>query len=268
MSHEHEGGHGRTSWLGLGIAAALTVLAVAGPLLLQADPLAQELDAAFAPPGAGWWLGADHLGRSVLARLVAGAPLSLGVAVAATVVTAAVGCVAGLVAAGWPRFGRVVLAVADLLFAVPALLLVLLAAGLFGGGVPVVLGALALARWPGFARATHPLAVAALAAPDAEASRLLGFGGWYRVRLHGWPAVRPVVASLAALGLGANVLSVSALGFIGVGLAPPAPEWGAMVADALPYLHEAPAALLAPACGLVLATLAATLVGEAWADRP
>ncbi len=266
MSHEH-GDHAPLPYVGLAIAALLALLATLGPALLRTDPLAQDLEAAFTPPGAQWWLGADHLGRSVLARLVAGAPLSLGVAAAASIATAAIGTAAGLAAAGWPRIGRVILAFADLAFAVPALLIVLLAAGLFGGGIPTILAALAIARWPAFARACHPLARAALAQPDAEASRLLGFGPAYRLRRHAWPAIRPVIASMTALGVGANILAVSALGFIGIGLAPPRPEWGAMVADSLPYLHETPAALLAPAAALVLATLAATLIGEAWSQR-
>ncbi len=262
MSHEPAA---RTAWPGLVLLLALGALGLLGPLLLRVDPLDQDLGAAFAPPGPAHWLGTDHLGRSVLARLVAAAPLSLGVALAASVLTAGLGTAAGLLAAGVPWAGRVLLGVADLVFAIPPLLVVMLAAGLCGGGVATVLLALAASRWPAFTRAAEPLARAALHTPAAEASRLLGFGVAYRLRHHAWPAVRPVVVSLAALGVGGNVLAVSALGFIGVGLAPPRPEWGAMVADALPFLAESPAALLAPAACLTLATLAATLLGEGWA---
>jgi peptide/nickel transport system permease protein len=265
MSHEPGHGHRRMPWGGVILAGLLLGVALIGPVL-NLDPLAQDLGAAFAPPGAEWLLGADHLGRSVLARLVAGAPLSLGVAVAASVATAAIGTLAGLFAAAQGGFAeRCVMAMADLTYSVPSLLVVLLAAGLFGNGIEIVLPALVLARWPGFARACHPLARTALGAPDAEASVLLGFGTWYRMRRHAWPAVRPTMVSLGCLGVGANVLAVSSLGFIGIGLAPPRPEWGAMVADALPYLREAPGSLLAPAGALFLATLSAILIGEAWA---
>jgi len=268
MSHVPGHAHVRMPWTGIGLACALFGVALAGPALLAMDPLAQDLGAAFAPPGREWLLGTDYLGRSVLARLVAAAPLSLGVAVAASVATAAIGTIAGMFAA--TRGGiseRLVMGLADLTYAFPALLLVLLAAGLFGSGIGTVLVALVLARWPAFARACLPLARAALAAPDAEASLLLGFSIVYRMLRHAWPAVRPTVASLVALGVGANVLAVSSLGFIGIGLAPPRPEWGAMVADALPYMRDTPCALLAPAAALFLATLAATLIGEAWAER-
>ncbi len=268
MSHHPGGGHRRrVSWFAIALASALFGVAILGTPLLAIDPLAQDLSASFAPPGDGWLLGTDYLGRSVLARLVAAAPLSLGVAAIASVATAGIGTAAGLLAAtlGGP-LGRVVMAVSDAVYAVPALLFVLLLGGLFGGGVGIVTGGLILARWPVFARTCYPLARAALGAPDAQASELLGFGVFYRVRRHAWPAVRPIVVSLATLGVGANVLAVSSLGFIGVGLAPPRPEWGAMVADALPYLRDSPVALLAPAFMLFLATLASTLIGEALAD--
>ncbi len=266
MSHAPGHGHARFPVVGATLAVLLVVGAIAGPACLAVDPLAQDLGQAFAPPGSEWLLGTDALGRSVLARVVAAAPLSLGVAAAASVATAALGTGAGLLAAtagGW--VGRLVMAVADVTYAIPSLLLVLLVSGLLGGGIAVVLSGLVLARWPLFARLCHPLARTALGAPDAEASRLLGFGACYRLRRHGWPAVRAVVASLAALDVGNNVLAVSSLGFIGIGLAPPRPEWGAMVADALPYLQDSPAALLAPAGAIFLTTLACVLLGERWA---
>ena len=254
-------------WLGVTLAVVLIVVTLFGPLLLAIDPLTQDLSAAFAPPGQEWLLGTDYLGRSVLARLVAAAPLSLGVAILASVATAGVGTAAGLLAAtvgGAP--GRIVMAISDATYAIPALLFVLLVGGLFGSGIFIVTGGLILARWPLFARTCYPLARVALGAPDAQASQLLGFGVIYRTRRHAWPAVCPIVVSLATLSVGANVLAVSSLGFIGIGLAPPRPEWGAMVADALPYLRDSPAALLAPAGALFLATLASNLIGEALAE--
>lgn len=265
MSHAPGARYVGRFWPAATLATCVAGVAALG--WLAVDPLAQDLGAALVPPGREWLLGTDDLGRSVLARLLAAAPLSLGVAACASVATAALGTGAGLLAAVLgAAAGRAIMAMADAAYAIPALLVVLLAAGLFGGGVGAVAAGLVLARWPAFARTSFPLARAALAAPDAEASRLLGFGTVFLLRRHAWPAVRPVVASLAALGVGANVLAVSSLGFLGIGLAPPRPEWGAMVADALPYLQDAPAVLLAPVAAITLTTLAATLLGEAWAE--
>ena len=254
--------------MGLCLASGLLAAAVIGPVLLTVNPLRPDLSAPLLPPGARFMLGSDDLGRSVLARVVVGARLSLGLAAAAAGATAALGCMLGLFAAqarGLLR--RSLLALTDLVFACPGLLFVVLLAGLFNGGPWMVLVGLVLTRWPAFARLCFPLGCTALAAPDAETSRLLGFGPAYLVLRHAWPAVCRPVASLAALQVGTTVLTVSSLGFLGVGLHPPQPEWGAMVTEALPYLRDAPHVMLAPACAIFLATLAATLIGEGLASR-
>ena len=87
----------------------------------------------------------------------------------------------------------------------------------------------------------------------------------FRLRRHLWPAIRPSIVSVAALQFGNTLLSVASLGFLGVGLLPPQPEWGAMIAEGLPYLGDRPVMLVAPAAGLCLATWSATLIGEAYA---
>lgn len=267
MSHRL-GHQRRTLPLALSLIVVLLGAALLGPALITADPLRPELSVILAPPSMDRLLGADELGRSVLARLMAGARLSLGLSVTAALATAALGSLVGLFAAHGRGLGRrSLLGLMDLVFACPGLLFVMLLAGLFDGGPWTVLAGLVLTRWPAFARLCFPLGCRALAAPDAEASRLLGFGSAYMIRRHAWPAVRRPVASLAALQLGTTILTVSSLGFLGIGLRPPEPEWGAMVADALPYLRDAPHVLLAPACAIFLATWAATLVGDGLAQR-
>ena len=268
MSHERGAAHAGTPWFGFGLMASVLVLAIAGPALLHTDPLRQDLMATSLPPSPAWWFGTDELGRSVLARTVAGARLSLGAALAAMLVTAALGTALGLLAAELGGLGeRAVLAVTDTVYACPGLLLILLVTELFNGGVWMVVAGLAATRWPAFARMCHPLARAALHQPDAEASRLLGFGRAYRLRRHAWPAVRAPVVSVAALQFAGMLLSIAALGFLGVGLLPPQPEWGAMIAEALPYMADQPVMLGAPALFIFLATWSATLVGEAYAAR-
>jgi peptide/nickel transport system permease protein len=267
VSHEPGGSHERTPWLGLGLAATVLMVALAGPVLLAADPLHQNLMATSLGPSSDWLLGTDELGRSVLTRTVAAARLSLGAALATTLATAAIGTAIGLLSAELSGFGeRVLLAVTDTIYACPGLLLVLVVTELFDGGIWMVVMGLVVTRWPAFARLCHPLARSALRRPDAEASRLLGFGRFYRIWRHAWPPVRPMVVSVAALQFAGALLSIAALGFLGVGLLPPQPEWGAMIAEALPYMADQPLMLAAPACGIFLATWSATMIGEAYAE--
>jgi peptide/nickel transport system permease protein len=268
MSHERGEAHASTPWLGIVMTVVLLAVALAGPALLMTDPLSPDLAAVSRSPSATWLFGTDELGRSVLARTVAGARLSLGAALAATIATTVLGTGLGLLSAELGGLGeRSLLAICDTVYACPALLLVMLVTELFDGGIWLVVVGLVLTRWPAFARLCHPVARAALQRPDAEASRLLGFGRSYRLRRHAWPAVRSTVVSIAALQFAGALLSIAALGFLGIGLLPPQPEWGAMIAEALPYMGDQPAMLAAPALGIFLATWSATLVGEAYAAQ-
>lgn len=267
MSHEPGGTHMRTPWLGFGLAGTVLTLALAGPVLLTTDPLHQNLMAASLGPSPHWLLGTDELGRSVLTRTIVAARLSFGAAIATTLATTALGTGLGLLAAELSGLGeRALLAVTDTIYACPGLLLVLLVSELFNGGIWMVVTGLVMTRWPAFARLCHPLARSALRRPDAEASRLLGFGRFYRIWRHAWPSVRPMVVSVAALQFAGALLSIAALGFLGVGLLPPQPEWGAMIAEALPYMADQPFMLAAPASGILLTTWAAMLIGEAYAE--
>jgi peptide/nickel transport system permease protein len=268
MSHEPGAGHARTPWLGLAVMTLMLTAAIVGPELVAAGPLKQDLMATSLPPSSTWLCGTDELGRSVLARTVAGARTSLSAALAVTLATAALGTILGLLAAELGGLGeRLLLGFTDTIYACPGLLLVLFVTELFNGGIWLVMVGLAATRWPAFARMCHPLARVALNRPDAEASRLLGFGRFYRLRRHAWPTVRATVMSVAALQFAGILLSITTLGFLGVGLLPPQPEWGAMIGEALPYMGDQPMMLAAPAIGIFLATWSATLVSEAYASR-
>lgn len=249
----------------LGAVAAVTVV---GPLLLGGDPFDQDLMRALAPPSAAHPLGTDHLGRDVLARLVHGAPRSLGIAVLCVGVASTLGVAVGLVAAISGRVADAVLMrTADLMLAFPGLLLALLLAGFLGGGIVPMLIGIKLTLWPQFARMARAVAAGVLVEPHVEAARLAGFPRRRILLRHVLPPVLRPVVPLAMLGLGAAVMSISSLGFLGLGLQPPTPEWGAMINELLPYLAEAPVQVAAPCLAIFVSVLAATLVGQQFAGR-
>ena len=133
-----------------------------------------------------------------------------------------------------------------------------------GGVVPMLIG-IKLTLWPQFARMTRAIAVGALAEPHVEAARLAGFPPAAILRRHVLPQVLRQVTTLATLGVGSAIMSISALGFLGLGLQPPTAEWGAMISETLPYLAEAPVQMAAPCLAIFLSVLGCTLAGEAWA---
>ncbi|MGX9393915.1 ABC transporter permease (plasmid) [Nitrobacteraceae bacterium UC4446_H13] len=250
-------------WFGLVPTLSMLMLAAFGPSLLTVDPNKQTLLDAYASPFSNYLLGADHLGRSIAARLVDGARASLGLAFAGVVASAVTGAMLGLLAAyyrRWPR--RIVMRLADIIIACPTLLFVILVSGLLGGGLWPLFLAIWVSQWPGFARLADAAARRELIADHVEAARLLGFSTWYIVRRHVLPGIGPYIYSLAALSLGANVLTISSVGFLGIGLRPPAAEWGAMIAESLSFARTAPHLVLVPAAAILICTWSATLIGE------
>lgn len=251
----------RSAWLGLGLLLSVVAFAVVGPLLTTADPARQVLSRALEPPSAEFWLGTDHLGRSVLSRLAYAARLSLGLAALSVLAAATFGMGAGLVASwrgGWAD--RLLGGLADAVLALPGLLLVLLLAAVAPGQPWALFLGLSLAAWVEWFRLTRAAARSLIASPAVEAAGVLGFGWTHTLRRHVLPELLPMLGTLAALGLGNAVLAVGALGFVGVGLRPPTPEWGSMMTEMLPYHAEAPVGLLAPAMCLFVLVLGAQLI--------
>lgn len=258
-----------------GTAAAVVVLvavvAAAWPALLGGgDPLAvHPMDALVAPSGAHPF-GTDESGRDVLARVVAGTRASLVVGVAATLIGGGVGVLLGVVAwlgAGAGRLGRLLDAVigrvTEVAFALPLLLVALVVIAVTGPGpVPAVL-AVGFATAPGYARIVRALVRAARSSQVVETAVLLGRSPVRIVVRHVLPtALWPVVA-VATLGVGQAIVWASALSYLGVGTPPPAPEWGAMLADGRTYLQTAPWMSTFPGLAIVVLATAVTVLGRA-----
>jgi peptide/nickel transport system permease protein len=247
--------------LGLALVAAMLLLAVLGPMLVTVGPDAQDLSDILSPPSATYWLGTDHLGRSVLSRLVHAARLSLLLGSLSVLAAATAGIGLGLLAA-W-RGGAadtLLTALADAVLALPGLLLVVLLAAFAEGELwPLFLG-LSLAMWVEWFRMTRATAAACIGSKPVEAARLLGFGPAHILRRHVLPPLAPLFGTLAAFGLAQAVLAIGALGFIGVGLRPPTAEWGLMMTESLPHYADLPLAMIAPAVCLTLLVLGLQLL--------
>ena len=161
---------------------------------------------------------------------------SLGLALSCVTVATGVGLTLGLVAAYAGRWiDMAIMRLSDLMLAFPGILLALLIAGFMGGGILPMLIGIKLTLWPQFARMARAIALGELAQPHVEAARLAGFPARTILVRHVLPAVLRQTMTLATLGLGAAIMSISALGFLGLGLQPPTPEWGAMISEMLPY---------------------------------
>jgi ABC-type dipeptide/oligopeptide/nickel transport system permease subunit len=249
--------------------AALAGLALTGPFLAPQDPNAQDLMRVMEAPSITHLLGTDHVGRDILSRVLAGAPHSLGLAVLCVALASSVGVALGLIAANGGAFVRaLIMRLADLMLAFPGLLLALLFAGFLGGGIWPLLIGLNLALWPQYARMAEAVATSVLREGHVEAARLAGFPERTILKRHVLPPVLRAVMPLATLGVGQAIMSISALGFLGLGLKPPTPEWGAMINELLPFLAEGFVQIAAPCVMIFISVLTLTLAGRALAADP
>lgn len=252
---------------GLAILSVLALMAVLVPGCSGTDPAVQDLRNSLAAPSLAHPLGTDLLGRDGLARLGHAARLSLGTGLLATLSAAVPGALLGVLAAwrgGWVE--RLLVMAADATLAVPGLLLVLLVAALAPGQLWALYLGLSLALWVEYFRVCRAQVRPVLASPAVEAARLLGLPRLLILRRHLWPAVGPMLARLLPLSVAQAVLSLSALGFIGVGLQPPQAELGLMLTEYLPHYDEAPWLIAAPVSVLMMLVLGLMLAADGAAD--
>lgn len=252
---------------GAGMLLILVLALLLLPAFFDVSPDKQSLLDAFAPPGADFLLGADQFGRSVLVRLVEGGRLTLGLSLTVVVLCTSTGVALSALAVWMGGVSEnVMTTIADGVYAMPGLLIVLVVSGLLGGSVSVMIITLWLASWPEYYRLTRSVVRRATAGDHVLASRMLGVNPNRIIVRQVLPQVAPYVIGLAVLSLGRVVLAVASLGFLGVGVAAPQAEWGAMIVQMLPYVERAQFQLLAPVLAIVWTVTACLLVGQRLTD--
>lgn len=260
---------GLTGLIAAAIAVLLLLLAMVAPLLAPYGPLDGSLLQAHQPPSGEHLLGTDQAGRDLLSRLLYGARSSLGGAVLVVVLTAIMGTTLALVAAwngGWvdAAIGRVL----DLLFAFPSLLLAIIVIAVFGGGMVQAAIALSVAFTPYTARVLRSVAMRERLLGYVESARLQGQSGVVVVVRHLLPNVLPQIATGAAINFGYGMIDLAAISFLGLGVQPPAADWGLMVANGQDSLVQGfPQQSIYAGIAIVLAVVSFGIVGERLGGR-
>jgi peptide/nickel transport system permease protein len=265
----------RRAVFGLGVLAAAVAVALFAPVV-AGDPIAQHdiVATRFLPPfssdihGTFHALGTDRFGRDVWARLAYGARVSLGVGTLAVLVSVLLGVAVGAAAGfwrGWPA--TVLLGLTDFALALPRVVLLLLLASLWQPSAGLVILVLGLTGWMTIARLVHGEVRALAVRPFVEGAVGLGASDLRVLVRHILPnAMTPVIVA-AALGLGNAIMLEAGLSFLGLGVQPPAPSWGNLIASGRDTLVNAPWVAAAPGVALVLVVVGATLLGDAVRDR-
>jgi peptide/nickel transport system permease protein len=256
----------RVARLFLALAAAALVAFAAGVFAPEAGTRI-ELAEGLAPPGVEHPLGQDKLGRDVLARTLAGARVSLAVAVASVLLAVTFGTAVGALAgfAGGAA-DLLLMRLVDVLLAFPGLLLAIALAGALGPGTANVIVALSVFGWTGYARLVRGEVRRLRAREHVEAAFALGVPAFTVLRRHVLPLVAAPVAVQATFGAAAAVVAEASLSFLGLGVQPPAPSWGSMLAESRSFVVEAPHLVVAPGIAITGFVLLLYLLGDALRD--
>jgi ABC-type dipeptide/oligopeptide/nickel transport system permease subunit len=253
--------------LGLIFLLTLVLTAVFAPVIAGADPIAIDPVNKYRPPDGEFPLGADNLGRSIWARVIYGARISLslaGLAMAAILtIGVGVGAIAG-VSGGW--VDNALMRLVDILLAFPTLILALAIAGMLGPSLGNILIALVAVGWVNYARVTRGLVLSIKERDYVEAARALGVAQAAITVRHILPNIISPIVVLASLDLGNLLLSISTLSFLGLGAPAPTPEWGRMLDDARPFIQTQPQLMIYPGLAVFLTVLAFNLVGDGLRD--
>lgn len=253
----------------LGITILLLVLVVifAGPALLPHDPEAMGAGAPLSKPGGSFLMGTDFYGRDLLVRVLVGGRVSLGVAAVVTVLALGIGTPVGLITGYYGgAIDAVFMRLVDILFAFPWLLMGLTVGAILGPGAPTVIISLAIVYSPQVARLVRSTVLVIRELDYIQAARAVGGSDLYIMVRHVLPNCLAPLLVQASLILGFGILAEAGISYLGLGIQPPTPSWGLLLADARDLITNAPYLSLFPGLAIVLAVFGLNMMGDGMRD--
>jgi peptide/nickel transport system permease protein len=253
--------------IGAAIVGVTVLAAIVGPTIAGVDPAFQDLPLRLDGPSVGHWFGLDELGRDILARVLAGARISLIVGIVVVGISASVGTLLGSVAGYYGGLvDEAVSRVSDILMAFPGLLLAIAVVAVLGPSLTNVVLALALIGWVGYARLARGQVLRVRELEYVQAARALGAATPRILARHVVPATLPALIVQATLGMGGAILAEASLSFLGLGVQPPTPSWGTMLNYGRAHLLDAPHLTIFPGLAIAVLVLGFNFLGDGLRD--
>lgn len=245
------------------IISVLLSLSLLAPLVAPFDPLAQNLPASLSSPGDNCLFGTDSLGRDVFSRVIYGSRISLAVGIIVLTLTALVGTVLGTAAGYCGGFvDATIMRLSDVLMAFPPLVLAMIAMAFMGPGLGNLIGVLVVIRWPQFARLVRGQVISVKNRTFVDAAGVSGTGAIGVMVKHILPNCFAPVIAYGTMSIGAIIVDETALSFLGLGIQPPDPSWGVMLADAKNYITTAPWLVIFPGLFIMVTIFGFNLFGD------
>lgn len=252
--------------VGLGIIIVLALLAVFADVIAPYSWTEQSIANRFQNVSREHILGTDELGRDIFSRLLYGARYSLVIGVAAVFVSFTIGATIGMIAGFYPKLDSLIMRLIDVLMAFPGILLAIAIVAALGPGLRNVIIAIAINEIPGFARLTRSMVLSLRERDYVLAAKVVGATDMLIVRRHVLINLVSPIIVFASLRVSTSILVAATLSFLGLGIQPPTPEWGAMVSTARQYLSVAPHTFFYPTMVIFITVIAFNLLGDALRD--
>ena len=253
--------------LGLVVLVGIVAAAILAPIIAPYDPSKIEPIARLQPPNAAHWFGTDQFGRDIFSRVIYGSRLALLIGVGVVSFALVTGVPAGVLSALYPRFGRVMMRIIDVLMAFPALLLALSLIVILGRGVSNAILAIGVVYLTTTSRITYGLALRLRTETYVEAANSMGACAVWTIRKHILPNLISPLLVQASFVFAFAQLSAASLDFLGLGAPPEIPSWGNMLAEARIFITRAPWLLFFPGLSIAITAFSLNLVGDALRDR-
>jgi peptide/nickel transport system permease protein len=253
--------------VGTAIILLLVFTAIFAPVLSPYDPIAQNMDERLAPPDWKHILGTDQLGRDILSRIIWGSRISLLIAVVVVSISLLIGLFLGTISGyfgGW--IDEIIMRLTDMFMAFPRLILALAVAAALGPGIFNTMMAISFVSWPLYARLARATALQIKNETYIEAARAIGASTARIIFRHLVPMTLPPILIQATLDMGGTILTAAGLGFLGLGVQPPTPEWGVMVSDGRRFITDQWWVSTFPGLAILLATFGFNLIGDGLRD--
>ena len=259
----------KAAMLGLAIFSVMVILAVFADVICDYDTqvIAQNVANRLKPPSAAHWFGTDAYGRDIFARVVHGARISIVIGLAATVGSVCISGILGSIAGYYGgRVDNVIMRVLDTFLAIPGELLAMAIVASLGPSMTNLLIAVTIARIPPFTRVIRSSILTVIDQDYIEAAIASGARDSYIIVKHILPnAMGPIIIQ-ATMGVGRMILTAAGMSFIGMGVQPPLPEWGSMLAEGRDFMRYSPYITLFPGLAIILTSLALNLLGDGLRD--